>query len=180
MRSNGETRCINKQKPKTKIQMKDSKKYKAIYYMTCRTCCKSSERIWPTNVVLQSYGGNPELGYRDASSSSHELPTESRAKVEPGSDPNCDHCLETKITRASFRRRADAVMPRAEIFCDVITADHRVFSEESESRNNHRHAVVVQDLAFQWLQSCPCKTKTSHETQESPMKFLEPTTKPKH
>ena len=66
------------------------------------------------------------------------------------------------------------------IHIGVITADHRVFSEESESRNNHRHAVVVQDLAFQWLQSCPCKTKTSHETQESPMKFLEPTTKPKH
>ena len=103
--------------------------------------------------------GNAELGYRDASSSSHELPTESRAKVEPGSDPNCDHCLETKITRASFRRRADAVMPRAENFCDLITADHRVLGDESESRNNHRHAVVVQDLAIQWLQSYPCKTK---------------------
>ena len=31
-------------------------------------------------------------------------------------------------------------------------------SEESESRNNHRYAVVVQDLATQWLQSYPCKT----------------------
>ena len=29
--------------------------------------------------------GNPELGCRDTSSSSHELPMESRAKVEPGS-----------------------------------------------------------------------------------------------
>ena len=104
--------------------------------------------------------GNPELGFRDASSSSHELPIESRAKVEPGSgkhsvythfpkDPNCDICLKTKITRASFRRRANAVVPRAEIFGDLISADHKVLSEESESRNNHRYAVVGQDLATQ-------------------------------
>ena len=34
-------------------------------------------------------------------------------------------------------------MPRAENFGDLITADHKVLSEESESRNNHRYAVVV-------------------------------------
>ena len=50
---------------------------------------------------------NPEHGYRDTSSSSHELPMEPRAKVEPGSakhnvcshfpkDPGCDICLKTK------------------------------------------------------------------------------------
>ena len=54
----------------------------------------------------------------------------------------------------------------------MITADHKVPSEESESRNNHRYAVVVQDLAKQWLQSYPCKTKTSQE-------ILEPTRRPK-
>ena len=60
-----------------------------------------------------------------------------------------------------------------------MTADHKILSEESESRNNHRHAVVVQDLARQWLQSYPCKTQTSQETQKSLMKLLEPTRKPK-
>ena len=46
---------------------------------------------------------NPAPGHRDTPSSSHELPMESRAKVEPGSgkhsvythfpkDPNCDIC----------------------------------------------------------------------------------------
>ena len=40
-------------------------------------------------------------------------------------------------------------MPRAEIFVDLITEDHKVLSEESESLNNHRYAVVVQDLARQ-------------------------------
>ena len=94
-------------------------------------------------------------------------------------DPNCDICLKTKITRASCRRRAGTVVPRAEHFGDLITADHKVLNEESESRNNHRYAVVVQDLATQWLQSYPCKTKTSQKTQKSLMKFMEPTRKPK-
>ena len=34
-----------------------------------------------------------------------------------------------------------------EKFGDWITADHKVLSEEGESRNNNRYAVVVQDLA---------------------------------
>ena len=61
----------------------------------------------------------------------------------------------------------------------LITADHKVLSEGCESRNNHRYAVVVQDLATQWIQSYPCKTKTSQETQKSLQKFLEPNRKPK-
>ena len=65
------------------------------------------------------------------------------------------------------------------IFGDLITADHKVLSESCESRNNHRYVVVVEDLATQWLQSYPCKTKTSQETQRSLHKFLEPNRKPK-
>ena len=68
---------------------------------------------------------NPSHENRDTSSSSHELPMESRRKVERGSgkhsiythfpkDPNCDICLKTKITGASCRRRAGTVVPRAE------------------------------------------------------------------
>ena len=48
-----------------------------------------------------------------------------------------------------------------------MTADHKILSEESESRNTHRYAVAVQGLATQWLQSYPCKTKTFQETQKS-------------
>ena len=66
-----------------------------------------------------------------------------------------------------------------ENFGDLITADHKVLSDNCESRNNHRHAVVVQDLATQWIQAYPCKTKTSQETQRSLQKFLEPERKPK-
>ena len=102
-------------------------------------------------VLQQSLGRNPEQGSQDTSKSSHELPMEPRARVEPGSgehsvythfpkDPNCDLCLKTKITMASCRRRAGTVVPRAEHLDGLMTADHKVLSEESESRNNHRYA----------------------------------------
>ena len=65
------------------------------------------------------------------------------------------------------------------IFGDLITADQKVLSENCESRNNHRYAVVVQDLATQWIQSYPCTTKTSQEKEKSLQKFLEPDRKPK-
>ena len=94
-------------------------------------------------------------------------------------DRNCEICQRTKITGAPCRRRNGEAVPRAEIFGDLITADHKVLSEDCEPRNNHRYAVVVQDLASQWIQSYPCKTKTPQETQRSLQKFLEPDRKPK-
>ena len=94
-------------------------------------------------------------------------------------DRNCEICQRTKITRAPCRRRNGGAVPRAENFGDLITADHKVLSDNCESRNNHRYAVVVQDLATQWIQAYPCKTKTSQETQRSLQKFLEPDRKPK-
>ena len=83
------------------------------------------------------------------------------------------------MTEAPCRRRIGGAVPRAEKFGDLITADHEVLSEGCESRNNHRYAVVVQDLATQWIQSYPCKTKTSQETHRSLQKFLQPNRKPK-
>ena len=74
-------------------------------------------------------------------------------------DRNCEICQRTKITRAPCRRRIGRAVPRAEKFGDLITADHKVLSESCESRNNHRHVVVVQDLVTQWIQSYPCNTK---------------------
>ena len=85
----------------------------------------------------------------------------------------------TKITRASCRRCIGRVVPRAENIGDLITANHNVLCESCESRNNHRHAIVVQDLATQWIQSYPCKNKTSQETQRSWQRILEPERKPK-
>ena len=123
-------------------------------------------------------------------SSSHEAslePTEKRCedlgkhnvKTHFPKDRNCEICKRTKITRAPCRRRKGEAVPRADIFGDLITADRKVLSDNCESRNNHRYAVVVQDLATQWIQAYPCKTKTSQETQRCLQKFLEPERKPK-
>ena len=76
---------------------------------------------------------------------------------------NCEICKRTKITRAPCRRRKGEAVPRADNFGDLITADHKVLSDNCESRNNHRYAVVVQDLATQWIQTYPCKNKTSRK-----------------
>ena len=84
-----------------------------------------------------------------------------------------------KLQGSPCRRRNGGAVLRAENVGGSITADLKVLSEACESRNNHRYAVVVQDLATQWIQSYPCKTKTSQETQRSLQKFLEPIRKPK-
>ena len=114
------------------------------------------------------------------------LMTQILRKWQPGSavfthspkDRNCEVCQRTKITRAPCRRRNGEAVPRAENFGDLITADHKVLSDGCESRDNHRYAVVVQNLAAQWIQSYPCKTTFSQETQRSLQKFLEPNRKP--
>ena len=66
-----------------------------------------------------------------------------------------------------------------QILVTWITADHKVLSGNCESRNNHRYAVVVQDLVTQWIQAYPCENKTSQETPRSLQKFLEPDREPK-
>ena len=117
-------------------------------------------------------------------SSSHELslePTSTRSEdlgkhsmyTHFPKERNCEICKRTKNTRAPCRRRNGEAVPRAANFGDLITADHKVLSDNCESRNNHRYAIVVQGLATQWIQSYPCKTKTSQETQRSLQKFLE-------
>ena len=67
VKSFGETRCMNPQKRKTKIQMLNQKKYKEIYRMSCLTGYRNSERIWLMKVLQQSFGRNPEQGSRDTS-----------------------------------------------------------------------------------------------------------------
>ena len=67
-------------------------------------------------------------------------------------DRNCEICLRIKMTMASCRKRTGEALPRARKIGDSITADHKVLNEGCESRDNHRHDVVVQDLATQRIQ----------------------------
>ena len=122
--------------------------------------------------------------YRDSqASSSHEVSLEptSKRREDLGNhnvythfpkDRNCEICERTKITRAPCRRRNGGAVFRAENFGDMITADHKVLSDNCESRNNHRYAVVVQDLVTQWIQSYPCKNKNFAGNPEKLAKVL--------
>ena len=92
-------------------------------------------------------------------------------------DRNCDVCLRTEMTRAPCRRRTGEGLPRS--VGDLTTADLKLFNEGCESRDNLRCAVVMQDLASQWIQSFSCESKSSHETERSLSKFLEPSHRPR-
>ena len=147
-----------------------------------RNGCKNSGKFW----WMMKFSER-----RDShASSSHEVsfdPTSKRREdlckhsvyTHVLKDRNCEICKRTKITRAPCRRRNGGAVPRADKFGDLITADYKVLGDNCESRNKHRYAVVVQDLATQWIQAYPCKTKTSQENQRSLQKFLEPERNPK-
>ena len=111
-------------------------------------------------------------------SSSHEVSLEPTSKRREDlskhsvqthfpKDRNCEICQRNKITRAPLRRHNGGAVPRAEIFGDLITADHKVLNDNCESRNSHRYEVVVQDLATQCIQSYPCKTETYRKHREA-------------
>ena len=51
-------------------------------------------------------------------------------------DRNCEICKRTNITRAPCRRLNGEAVPRAANYGDLITADHKVLSDNCESRNN--------------------------------------------
>ena len=71
---------------------------------------------------------------------------------------------------AYFRKNQKRSILRTEKYGDLTTTECKVLNEGRESRNNHRHAVVVQDLATQWN---PCQTKTSQETEKNLRKLTE-------
>ena len=122
--------------------------------------------------------------HRDShASSSHEVSLEptSKRSVNLGKhsvcthfpkDRNCEICQRTTITRAPCRRRNGGAVPHAENVGDLITADHKVFRENCESRNSRRYAIVLQHLATQWIQSYPCKTKNFSGNAEELAKVL--------
>ena len=83
-------------------------------------------------------------------------------------------CLSTSSS-SSFpcaERRNDGAVLRVDKFDDLITADYKVFSDNCESRNNHRYAVVVQDLDFQWIQTYSRETcKSSWKSKKNQKSF---------
>ena len=166
--------------PKREIFKKKKTLKRRTPYRFRETCCEICQIGWRTS---QKHLEHEEvLASRDApTSTSRESDSEPPLKLVSRKhsifshfpkERICEVWKRTKITRAPCRQRTGDAVPRAEHFGDLITADHKVLSEGCEARNNHRYAVVVQDSAAQRLQSYPCKTKTSQETEKKFTKVL--------
>ena len=94
-------------------------------------------------------------------------------------DPNCGICLKTKITRASCRRRANAVMPRAE---KIRWFDY-CRSKFSVKKVNRGTIIDVTGWCKTWPPNgssrIRAKQKLLRKHKRSLQKFLEPNRKPK-
>ena len=81
-------------------------------------------------------------------------------------DPNCEICkmIKTMCARSQKRpdMRTDGIAPPTQ-FAEVIAADHKVSSEDNESRLQHRHGVVVQDVYSCWIQPPQEQQRLRHE-----------------
>ena len=89
------------------------------------------------------------------------LKTQIQERTTKVAEKSRKHMIFTRFSMPKLRRIGEA-LPRA----DKFGADHKILNEECESRNNHRFAVVVQDLATQWIQSNPSKKTRLHRKQE--------------
>ena len=49
----------------------------------------------------------------------------------------------------------------------MITADHKVLTEDHGLRFRHEYARAVQDLSTRWIQRHPCKTESAQKTMRS-------------
>ena len=121
--------------------MKDAQKYKEIYRMNFLIGYRNSERIWSMKVPQQSleetqskeaktlpshlmhFKWSREQKWNRVRVSTVYTRTFRRTQI-------FDICKKTKIARASCTRRTGTVVPRAEHFGDLITADHTVLGED--------------------------------------------------
>ena len=168
--------------------MKTMKNYEVNYCVIFRIGYRNSKRVWLMKVFLLSHRETHRMNIETLPVLLMNYLQSREPKWYRVNTTSSLTSRKTEIARAVRGRKLQG--PRAEDamaepylvlknFGDLITADHKVLSESCESRNNHHYAVVVQDLATQWLQSYPCKTKTSQKNQKRLQKFLEPTRKPK-
>lgn len=82
---------------------------------------------------------------------------------------DCPVCEATKTPRAQCRIKGDAKpddLPNPEeAFADQISLDHQTINEADgdvvQIGGEDKYAFVVQDACAKWLQSYPCKTKTT-------------------
>ena len=98
------------------------------------------------------------------------IPLQERCQIRKVMLQKWRHKKRKHSVHADFRKNQKRSILQAEKHGDMITAEHKIFNEGRESRNNHWHAVVVQVLA---TQRNPCQTKTAQETEKNVRKFTD-------
>ena len=155
---------MNQQKLKNQIKMK-TKNYEVNYCKMCRNGYRISRRIWwtrmfnhintPPALLVNYLLRREQMWY--LVSTAFLLASRRTEIVTSALGPRGLLAEDAQVQSCLFRK----------FLVIVRTGDHKVPSEGCESRNNHRYAVVVQELTTQWIQSYPRKTKTSQETHKS-------------
>ena len=98
--------------------------------------------------------------------------------------------IQDRFLRCLIYRQSQLDIGWTEEHCarleEIAAEDHSYVATAAERTRRENTWVLVlnssgpkKDLATQWIQSYPCKTKRSQETQRSLQKFLEPTRKHK-
>ena len=143
---------INVEKPKTKITrgMANEIRTTVCEIFPCgwrgsQIIQRTQNCLHPHTVLRTQVRNVPRKWYQNQRNTVLTLTSEKKKR-------NSEVCLPTTMTRAPCRRRTGEALPRAEKFGDLTTADHKVLNEGCGSRDNQRYAVVVQDLATQWIQ----------------------------
>ena len=143
---------MSQQKPKTQTKMETKRLYGKNRCVICQNGYKKLRRIlWMK--VFQLIGTHPRVLFVNHLQSREEKLYRVGTLIYTHfpKDRDCDIYMRTKITRPPCRGRIGGAVLRAENFGDLMRADHKVLSDNCESRNNHRYAIVVQDLATQWI-----------------------------
>ena len=96
----------------------------------------------------------------------------SNSSQEPSAPGNLLHCFHQEAKNRETNSKV--------LFSNTLTRQiwEELFLKVTKIICSARQ-VVVQDLATQWLQLYPCKSKTSQEIQRSLQKFFQPDRKPK-
>ena len=94
-------------------------------------------------------------------------------------DQNCEVCKRSKITRAPCRKRTVIQYLGQRNLATWLQPISKSSTKDVNLDTIIDTQLWYKILATQWIQSYPCKTKTSQETEISLRKFLEPSEKPK-
>ena len=93
------------------------------------------------HTVLQNQIGNIQRQWQRNRGSIHSLSKRPRLRC----------LLENQNNKGSLQKTHWRSSTSGRKFGDSTTADHKVLNEGCESRDNHRYAVVLQDLAARWM-----------------------------